>query len=464
MQALKVSKAFFRILLSCSVFLGASDLTIIEKNITVNGKQATIFSIEQPNGFSGIKINQGQVFDVLLKNSLKVPSSVHWHGLILPNDQDGVAFVTQYPIYPSQSYQYRFPITQEGTFWMHSHFGLQEQKLLIAPLIISAPDDKKIADQEVVLLLADFSFRTPSEILDNLRCQNYSSMKMGSEKNMKMDTPDIADVNYDAYLANYRTLQDPEIVEVLPGSKIRLRIINGASATNFFIHSGNLNGEAIAVDGNRIKPITQSQFELADAQRIDIVVAIPKEGGAFPILAQAEGTDKQTGLILATKDAKIPHLNEKTAEKIGPMTNAMEGKLEALYPLSQKKVDKQLLVELGGNMATYIWTINGQAWPESTPLVVEKGQRVEIVFKNTTAMSHPMHLHGHVFQVKSINGKAFEGAMRDTVLVTPHSTLAIQFDADNPGVWPLHCHILYHLEAGMFTVVRYAGFQQPLVN
>jgi FtsP/CotA-like multicopper oxidase with cupredoxin domain len=109
-----------------------------------------------------------------------------------------------------------------------------------------------------------------------------------------------------------------------------------------------------------------------------------------------------------------------------------------------------------------VWTINGQAWPESTPLVVERGQRVEILFKNTTSMSHPMHLHGHVFQVKSINGQKFEGAIRDTVLVTPNSTLTIQFDANNPGVWPLHCHILYHLEAGMFTVVRYANFQQSL--
>lgn len=113
-------------------------------------------------------------------------------------------------------------------------------------------------------------------------------------------------------------------------------------------------------------------------------------------------------------------------------------------------------------MQDYIWTLNGQSWPEVPPLVVEKGQRVEITFVNTSTMSHPMHLHGHVFQVTAIDGESINGAMRDTVLVMPKSSLSIQFDADNPGVWPLHCHVLYHLEAGMLTVLRYKDFIQPL--
>lgn len=448
-------------ILSC-FSLQAVDLNVTKKKINVNGRDATVFALSQPDGTLGVKFEKNQEFNVRLKNTLNVPTSVHWHGLILPNDQDGVAFVTQYPIYPTQYYQYRFPLVQSGTFWMHSHLGLQEQQLLSAPLIISESDDAKIASQEVVLLLADFSFKSPAAILQNLRCKNYSHDKMSSNESMKMTTPDIVEVDYDAYLTNSRTLKNPEIIEVTPGTKVRLRIINAASATNFFINLGSMSGEAIAVDGNRITGLKGSQFELADAQRIDIVLQIPNEGGAFPILAQAEGTDKQTGLILATKNAKVPEISEKAANKMGALTNAQESKLRALNPLPPKKVDRQLTVELGGNMTDYIWTINGQAWPESTPLVVEKGQRVEIIFKNKTSMSHPMHLHGHVFQVTSIDGKPFEGAMRDTILVTPNSTLSIQFDANNPGVWPLHCHILYHVEAGMFTVVRYSDFQQPL--
>lgn len=443
---------------------GAStELQILDKKITVNGKEASVLSIAQPDGTLGVRVQKGQSFNVDLKNTMNVPTTIHWHGLILPNNQDGVAFVTQLPIYPGLTYHYQFPLLQAGTFWMHAHYGLQEQKLLSAPLIIYEPEDAKIADQEAILVLGDFSFKSPSEISQQLRC-NRKENAMMMMPNMKMDMQDLADVDYDAFLINYRTAEDPEIVKVEPDKKVRLRVINAASATNFFIDLGKLQGEAIAVDGNRIKPFGAFQFELAVAQRIDIVVTIPKEGGYFPILAKGEGTDKQAGVILATQDVgSAPKLSGKTTGKAGALTNEREKNLQALSPLVKKAVDKQIILELGGNMANYIWTLNNQTWPEVTPVVVEKGQRVEIVFKNETGMSHPMHLHGHVFQVTAINGKPLDGAMRDTVLVTPKSSVAIQFDADNPGVWALHCHILYHSESGMFTVLRYKDFVQPLL-
>jgi FtsP/CotA-like multicopper oxidase with cupredoxin domain len=239
-------------------------------------------------------------------------------------------------------------------------------------------------------------------------------------------------------------------------------MINGSSATNFFLHLGALEGEAIAVDGNRIQSLRGTEFELSIAQRLDILVTIPLQGGSFPVLAQGEGTDLQTGIILMTNGSKIPSLSPKTAQKAGALTNTQESKLHALTPLPQRPIDKKLTVELGGDMQKYIWTLNGQSWPEVTPLVVEKGQRVEIIFLNTSTMSHPMHLHGHIFQVTAIDGKPLNGAIRDTVLVMPKSSLSIQFDADNPGVWPLHCHVMYHLEAGMLTVMRYKDFIQPL--
>jgi FtsP/CotA-like multicopper oxidase with cupredoxin domain len=437
---------------------GVTQLEVVNKNISINGKETAIFAISQPDGTLGVRTKKGDTFDVVLKNSIEVPTSVHWHGLILPNDQDGVAFITQLPIYPGLSYRYRFPLIQSGTYWMHSHFGLQEQKLLSAPLIISDPEDVKIADQEVILFLADFSFKLPQEIFQQLRCKKDGMMSMH-----KMHSQDIVEVDYDAFLINYRTLKNPEIIAVKPGQKVRLRVINGASATNFFIALGNLEGEAIAVDGNRTLPLRSSQFEVAVAQRMDIVVTIPQEEGFFPILAKGEGTDKQAGLILATKKGEVfSGLSEKASEKAGAFTNRQELDLHALQPLPIKPVDKRVLVELGGNMVEYVWTLNGQSWPEVTPIVVEKGQRIEMVFKNSSSMSHPMHLHGHVFQVVAIDGKPFNGAMRDTVLVLPQSTVSIQFDANNPGVWPLHCHILYHLEGGMLTVLRYKDFIQPL--
>lgn len=437
-------------------------LVVSEKELTVQGKKATIYTLAQPDGKFGLFLNKGERFDVSLENHLLVPTSIHWHGLILPNSQDGVAFITQLPLYPGQAYTYQFPIVQAGTFWMHSHYGLQEQRLLGAPLILRGAEDVGIADQDVVVMLNDFSFKSPQDIYESLRCDCKKREKM---KSMVMKGgADLVEVDYDAFLANFRTLDNSELFEVKPGAKVRLRVINGSSATNFLLSLPNLKGSAIAVDGSRTKPLLGSHFEVAVAQRIDILVTIPQEGGAFPLLAQGEGTDKQAGIILATKGVELPQLSPKADKKAGALTNGQEYRLTALRSLPKRQVDLAFIVELGGDMVNYVWTLNGESWPEVTPLVVEEGQRVAITFKNSTAMAHPMHLHGHVFQITSINGREIEGAVRDTVLVMPHSTLTIQFDADNPGVWPLHCHLLYHLEAGMLTVVRYKDFIQPLVN
>ncbi len=432
----------------------AKMLSVVEQEITVKGQKVKVFAIVQEDGKMGLRLEKGQDFDVLLQNKLHVPTSVHWHGLILPNDEDGVAFITQYPIYPGSHYLYQFPILQSGTFWMHAHFSMQEQQLLEAPLILRDPAEKNLADQEVIMLLSDFSFRSPEEIYADLRCKKVDMQSMSK--------PDIADVEYDAFLSNRRTLEDPEIIPVEPGKKIRLRIINGASGTNFFLSTGALPGEAIAVDGNRIQPLTDSHFELAAAQRIDILVTIPPEGGVFPILAQGAGTAMQTGLILATQDATIPAFSSQAASTAGALTNAQEVLFTPLVPPESKPFDKRILLELGGTMNGYIWTINKQAWPNSTPVVIELGQRIEILFKNTSMMAHPMHLHGHVFQVVAVGNQRIQGALRDTVLVPANSSVSIQFDADNHGVWPLHCHILYHQIAGMATVVRYKDFVQPL--
>lgn len=458
-----VLATFFLIILCFYCYSEPLSLKVVEKEIQVNGKPAKVLGIVQQDGTAGLTANKGQTFDVTLQNNLNVPTSIHWHGIILPNNQDGVAFITQFPLYPQTSYHYQFPIVQAGTFFMHSHFGLQEQQLLSAPLILRDPDDDLIADKEVIVMLSDFSFKSPMEIFLKLRCNNKKmQMQNSSHEKMKMGS-DVVEVDYDAFLANSRTLEDPEIVQVKPNERVRLRLINASSATNFFINLGELDGTAIAVDGSRIQPLQERQFELGIAQRIDIVVTIPKAGGVFPILAQGEATTMQTGIILnASSENKKVTLSSRTEKKAGVIENKQEAKLHALTPMPKRDIDRKHTLELGGDMANYIWTINGQAWPEVTPVLVKKGERVEITFKNATAMTHPMHLHGHVFEVTEVDGKSIQGAVRDTVLVSPNATVKIQFDADNPGVWPLHCHLLYHLEAGMLTVVKYENFLQPL--
>lgn len=432
-------------------------LRVVEQEITVNGKSAKIYSIVQNDGTFGLVAKKGELFDVQLENTLSVPTAIHWHGLILPNNQDGVADITQFPIYPGLAYHYRFPLLQAGTFWMHAHFDLQQQKLLAAPLILQEVGDEKIADKEVVIQLTDFSFQPPEQILEKLRC-NHPPTDLSINKMQ----PDIVEVDYDAFLANYHTLDHPEMIPVNPNQRVRLRFINAASSTNFFLSLGKLSGQAIAVDGNRIHPLSANRFELAVAQRIDIVVSIPEKGGAFPLLAQAEGTNRQTGVILATPNAPTLKLSSQAAFKAGALTNAQELLLRPLSPLPIKAPQQSVLLRLTGDMENYTWAINGQIWPEITPIVVEKADRIEITFINDSSMGHPMHLHGHVFEVTALNGKPLRGAMRDTLYIPAHTSASIQFDANNPGVWPLHCHLLYHQEAGMMTVIRYQDFVQPL--
>lgn len=267
--------------------------------------------------------------------------------------------------------------------------------------------------------------------------------------------PADIDVVYDALLANRRTIDDPDVLAVAPGETVLLRIIAASSATNYFIDTGKLEAEILAVDGKAVKPLKGNFFQLAIAQRIDLRVKIPADGGAFPILAQGEGTKLLSGVVLATEGAKIPNLSATAERSTAALDNTQEKLLEATEPLLVKSADRVLPAALGGDMAKYTWTINGFSYPNREALDVKEGERVEITFTNTTQMGHPMHLHGHDYQVVEIDSEKVSGAMRDTILIPPSSTIKIAFDANNPGLWAFHCHLLYHLATGMFTVLKY---------
>lgn len=455
---------------SAPVPSGFTRLRVVEGQIDVDGKRGVGYGILQDNGAHGFTGVKGGQFRVALDNETREPTSIHWHGLILPNGQDGVPYVTQAPIKPGERRLYDFPIVQAGTFWMHSHFGLQEQQLLTAPLILRHPKAAP-EEHEVVVILNDFTTRAPLDILAELKGTGKTvraprpptpmgtAAPMAGQAGMAMGGPDLNDIRYDALLANRRTLADPEVVRVRPGERVRLRIIAGSSGTNFFINTGALRAEAVAVDGEDIVPLLGSTFELAIAQRLDLRMRIPAGQGTYPILAQGEGSDLRAGVILATPQASIPRLAPKAKAPAGALTNIQESRLRAVKSLPARSVDRKLQLTLDGRMADYLWMLNDQAWPRVTPLEVKKGERVEMAFVNRTGMAHPMHLHGHVFQVTEIDGKRLPGAKRDTVFVMPRQTVTVQFDADYPGYWMLHCHILYHLDAGMATVMKYQGFE-----
>ena len=392
--------------------------------------------------------------DVL--NSSREPLQMHWHGQIkAPANQDR-ARPDGGTLGIGQTDAHDFELTS-GTHWLHSH-SLSEQQLLAAPMVAIEKDAGDV--QNVVVILHDFSFRSPQDILAELASVGAHASGGGMmgklmAGGMMMGMSHANDVKYDAYLANDRTLDDPKIVSIDTGGAVRLRIINGGTATAFFISTPGLKSRCIAVDGSSCLPNEQTSYPLAQGQRIDLLVNIPQQGGVFPVLAQVEAEKFVTGIILATAGATIAKLSTM-ADKLEVLADLeFETQLQATNPLADKPADKAFMIMLGEEPG-YRWTINGRVYGEHQPFDVSQGERVEMTFMNPTSMMHPMHLHGHHFQVVSIAGRRYSGAMRDTIIVPAHNPVTIAFDANLKGSWFLHCHHLYHMAGGMMTEVRIA--------
>ncbi len=436
--------------------------------IEVKGRAATVAGLQQPDGVPGARFRAGGRFRVALTNRLSKPTLIHWHGLRPPIEQDGVPVLSQPLLQPGGLYHYDFPLRDSGTFWMHSHHGLQEQSLLAAPLIIA--DAEAADEQEVVLMLHDFSFREPEEIFATLRSSGMNHAPAGAQDEHSAHAvaspsgghgaavggePHLNDVEFDAYLANDRTLADPELVPVERGGRVRLRIIHGASSTNFHIDLGVLEGELMAVDGRPVLPVRGRRFAVAMSQRLDLGLRI-HSSGAFPVLAVREGDRQATGIVLRTPGAVVPRLPERVPEAAPPLSFPEEERLRARYPLAERPPDRRMTIALTEDMPIYGWGMGGAGSEGMREYAITAGERVEITFDNGTSMSHPMHLHGHLFQVVGAQDRRFPGAIRDTVLVPYRGSVTIAFDADNPGAWRVHCHNLYHMAAGMMAVLRYS--------
>src|SRR5215469_6628509 len=294
-------------------------LQLQRRNIVVNGKPASVYGIRQPEGTFGLTTDVGKPFRVRVENGIDEPSLIHWHGLTPPWQQDGVPGISGPPIPPGGTADYDFPLRFGGTFWMHSHQGLQEQLLMAAPLIIHDQRDRP-DQQEIVIELADFSFTPPDQIVAELRKSGSKAPLAAQAGALPIATkasmtgmakigagakPDLNDVKYDAFLANDRTLADPEVIKVEPGGRVLLRIINGSAMSAYHIDLGPLDGELVAVDGFAVTPIKGRNFPIAVAQRLDIRLAIPRTPAAHPVLAVLEGDRKQTGVILAAGNAPV---------------------------------------------------------------------------------------------------------------------------------------------------------------
>ena len=320
------------------------------------------------------------------------------------------------------------------------------------------------------MFLHDFSFKPAEEVLVEITggaghdmagmdhgtpppagaTDGMAGMDHGTMGGMAMD---LNDYNFDAYLANDRTLNDPDVIRVEAGGRVRLRIINAVAATVFWIDTGAVQGRLVAVDGHEVLPVTGTRFGITMAQRLDIEIDLPAGSGTFPILALREGARERTGIVLATAAAKVSRI-DALAETVAPAFDTgltQELSLRAANPLAARTASRTHMMMLGGSMQPYLWTIDGKTWGNHVPVNATSGERVEIVFHNMSMMGHPMHLHGHAFQVVGIGNQRFAGAVRDTVYVPPTAMVTIAIDAGEAARWMLHCHHMPHLSTGMMT-------------
>jgi FtsP/CotA-like multicopper oxidase with cupredoxin domain len=413
-----------------------------------------------------IRLNRGEVLKARLINGLPQPTTVHWHGIALRNDMDGVPDLTQPPIAPQEGFDYEFVVPAAGTHWFHPHVGTQLDRGLYAPLIVEDSDEAGDYDDELVITLDDWLDgidTDPDTVLDNLKADgmDHGAMDMDDGEMPGMPTSellggDAGDVTYPHMLANGRIADAPRSFPTKPGQRIRLRLINAASDTAFRVGVPGLPMLITHTDGFPVIAKEGSAVLLGMGERIDAIITMPE--ASVPVLALAEGRDSHARVTLSVgnggsadvNDAVIRQLREQTVLTIADF----QATDEVALPDSSPDVTHDLI--LRGPTTNNEWMINDTVFDHDNPLrgslPVNPDQRVRLRFRNDTSMFHPMHLHGHTFQVR---GRNSPGARKDTVIVLPGEALEVDFDADNPGQWLTHCHNVYHGETEMMSVLSY---------
>lgn len=477
-------------------------LDIRETTISPAGKPVRALTIN--GGLPGptLHFKQGDTARIRVVNGLKNEEvSSHWHGLLVPNIEDGVPYVTTPPIHPGQSRTFEFPLKQSGTYWYHSHTGLQEQRGVYGSIVIEPKGGERVkADQEAVLVLSDWTNEEPEDVMRNLmRANDWYAIKKGTAQSIlgaakagflkdyfqrektRLPPMDVSDVAYDAFLING---QRRLTMNAKPGEKIRLRVINAAASSYFYLNSATGPLSIIAADGMDVQPIKQHRLLIGMAETYDLIVTVPASGAwEFRATAQ-DGSGKASLFIGAGEEKSAPdlehlnpysmnvalaavldqldetgHLNdtESLAQEKGRPLPPYK-RLRAVKPTTLPKAApvRRIQLKLSGDMMRYIWTINGTTLTEDSTIPVKHGEVLQMELRNDSMMHHPMHLHGHFFRLLMEDGPDPKYApLKHTVDVPPMSTRVIEFYANEEKDWAFHCHLLYHMHAGMMKILSY---------
>jgi FtsP/CotA-like multicopper oxidase with cupredoxin domain len=466
-------------------------------------------------GYSGalpgplLRATAGDVLEVKLRNDLPEATSIHWHGVAVRNDMDGVNDMTQLPIRPGQDFTYRFALAHPGTYWFHPHVGLQLDRGLYAPLIVDDPAEPGRYDAEHVLVLDDWldGFdTTPDQVFTQLRTMGHGSMDgmegmdhgsgamnhpmalhsrgprvitvaVGEEGHGhgepapvhptspgsavpgaamgRFSSPalggDAGDVAYALHLINGRPPQDRPTFDAPPSGRVRFRIINAGSDTAYRFAIGGHRLTVTHTDGFPIAPVEVDAIIIGMGERYDVTVTATP--GAWPVVATAEGKDAIATAVLRTHDAQATEPPPVDARPVELDRQLLDYRvLRAAEPVRLGGAPEQTVdVDLTGDMATYKWGFT-RSTGTGEPIEIEQGRRVRLNLHNRTTMWHPVHLHGHTVALAEPSGG---GARKDNINVLPGQTIAVDLHADNPGQWMIHCHNTYHLEAGMATTLSY---------
>lgn len=502
------------LLLSLVVFLPLTsfaktvryELNIENKPVNLSGRKTVDWALTVNGTIPAptLEFTEGDDAEILVKNGLKSEEvSVHWHGILLPPEEDGVAYLNTPPIFPGQSRLFKFRIRQHGTYWYHSHTMLQEQKGVYGAFVIHPKKETVKADKEVVAVISDWADENPDHILGNLRKHgDYYLYKKDSVRSIfgaigagglgtylsgqwdRMGGMDLSDVGYDAFLINGK--RDSQLLSAKAGEKIRLRLINAGASSYFYVSLGNLPMRVIAADGVNIQPIVATEILMGMAETYDVLLTLPEQKN-FELRATAQDVTGRASAWIGGGE-KMAAADKSKPSLYVPMNHSAHGRshpehashseheghhaepelkaetltvddLQASNPttLPEKAKVMELKLELGGDMERYVWHINGKAIHEDRDINVNEGDVVRFTLQNNTMMHHPMHLHGHFFRV--INKYGERSPLKHTVDVPPHGSRTIEFYANEPGQWMLHCHNLYHMKTGMARVVNYMSYK-----
>jgi multicopper oxidase len=437
-----------------------------------------------------VRLTVGDTLVAELSNQLpnRTTTSIHWHGIALRNDMDGVPPATQAAVRAGSTFTYRFVADAPGTYFFHPHVGVQLDRGLYAPLIVEDPKETLDYDDEWVVLLDDWVdgvTGTPDEVFAALKqgmggvnghdMGDMGGMDMGdmggdsaspsasaSSGGMPMTFMlmgaesellggDAGDVKYPHHLVNGRVATDPDVYTGKPGKKVRLRIINAGGDTAYRVALGGHKLTITHTDGFPVEHQEVDALLVGMGERYDVLVTL--DDGVFPLVALAEGKNSNGLALVRTGSGSAPKATVRPKELNGMILTASQLRAADDVRLKSARTDVTHQIKLTGGMDKYNWAINGRPFdmnaPDANPITIEEGRRVRLDFVNDTDMWHPMHLHGHTYQLGA------SGPRKDTAIVLPKKKLSVFFDADNPGQWMLHCHNAYHGEAGMMANVAY---------